>query len=58
VRQVLKAAFQTLTQKYVVHLLLKTGKQRTEVELLIEKLKFLRRYFPEEYESLQKEMPG
>jgi hypothetical protein len=30
-------------------LLLKGGKQREDVEVLIEKLKFLRKYFPVEY---------
>jgi hypothetical protein len=52
VRQVLKAAFQSLTQKYITHLLLKGGKQTAEVEILIEKLKFLKKYFPEEYDTL------
>ena len=52
VRQVLKGAFQSLTQKYITHLLLKGGKQTAEVEILIEKLKFLKKYFPEEYETL------
>jgi len=56
VRQVLKAAFQSLTQKYITALLLR-GKEAGEVELLIEKLKFIRKYFPEEYESLLQEVP-
>lgn len=54
VKSVLKTAFQTLSQKYLTHLLLKGGKQRADVEVLIEKLKFLRKYFPTEYENLQK----
>ena len=58
VRQVLKTAFQTLSQKYVTYLLLRTGKQKGDVEILIDKLKFLRKYFPEEYEKLQEEVPS
>jgi hypothetical protein len=46
VKQVLKVAFQTLSQRYLTHLLLKGGKQRADAEVLIEKIKFLRKYFP------------
>ena len=58
VRQILKAAFQTLSQKYLTHLLLKGGKQRADVEVLIERLKFLRKFFPNEYEALLQEIPA
>ena len=56
-RRVLKSSLQTLSQKYVTYLLLKGGKQKESVELLIQKLKFLRNYFKEEYETLVKEIP-
>ena len=58
VRRVLKPSFQTLSQRYVKHLLLKGGKQKESVESLIQKLKFLRNYFKEEYEALLKEIPS
>ena len=58
VRRVLKAAFQNLSQNYVTTLLLKGGKEREAVGLLIEKLRFLRKYFTEEYETLVNEIPA
>lgn len=54
----LRAGFQTLSQKYFTHLLLKGDKFRGEVELLAEKLKFLKKYFILEYEALLKEIPS
>ncbi len=45
IRKVLRPGFQTLTQKYFTHLLLKGDKYRGEVEGLAEKLKFLKKYF-------------
>jgi hypothetical protein len=47
-----------LLQKYVTHLLLKGPKHRLEVEMLIEKIKFLKKYFPNDFETLVKEMQG
>jgi hypothetical protein len=58
IRRVLRTAFQTLSQKYFTHLLLKGERFRGEVELLAEKLKFLKKYFPLEYESLLSEIPS
>ena len=49
VRQVLKQGFMTLTQKYITYLLLRTQRQKGDVEILVEKLKFLKKYFNEEY---------
>ena len=57
-KKVLRAGFQTLSQKYFTHLLLKGDKFRSEVELLAEKLKFLKKYFILEYEALLKEIPS
>lgn len=57
IKRVLKAAFQTLSQKYFTHLLLKGPKARGEVEVLAEKLKFMKKYFPQEYEALLAELP-
>ena len=45
IKKVLRAGFQTLSQKYFTHLLLKGEKHRAEVELLAQKLKFLKKYF-------------
>ena len=58
VKRVLKGGFQVLLQKYVTHLLLKGPKHRLEVEMLIEKIKFLKKYFPNDFETLVKEMQG
>jgi hypothetical protein len=58
IKRVLRTAFQTLSQKYFTHLLLKGERFKGEVELLAEKLKFLKKYFLLEYEALLKEIPN
>ena len=58
IRIILKHAFQSLSQRYFPHLLLKGPRWRGEVEILAEKLKFMKKYFVNEYEALLREIPS
>lgn len=56
IKTILKTPFQTFVQKYVTKLLLKGESMRGDLEVLMEKLKFMKQYFPQDYDNLHNEI--
>lgn len=55
-RAVFKDAMEVFMIRYFKELLLKGAEYATENRILVEKMRFLRQYFPEELEVMEKEL--